>query len=187
MKKRKTTIGGGMITLLIILLQHAQAQVKIPPAFFGHNLWNTDYTGAPFTGSAIASFSSSEWNAIKETGGKTMRVGGISYTARRTSDPEFPRTEQTVNGIVLDYPNPAGYVKIVDDCRANGFEPMITVPFNDRNKLRSVEEQALEAADIVRTVNRIHKRNVRFWIIANEPQQTQGYTGTFEHRISAGW
>ena len=114
-----------------------------------------------------------------------MRVGGIGYTVRRglNSVPEFPRTEQTVNGVILDFPNPAGYVKIVDDCRENGFEPMITVPFNDRNKLRSVEEQALEAADIVRTVNHIHKRNVKYWIIGNEPEETQDYTGTLDNAM----
>ncbi len=152
------------------------SQVKISPAFYGVPLWYSDYTIAPF--GSVSTFGTTVWDALKETQASTIRVGGEQYCV---DNPEhqpdarpalFPHsgTQENLK------PNPAGYVKIVDDARANGMEPMIQVPIEVFRGLRSIEEQALEAADIVRTVNIIHKRNVRFWIIGNEPAKSNKLT-----------
>jgi hypothetical protein len=162
----------------LVLSASLSAQVKIQPGFFGGNWWLSDYRGAPF--GSNPSPSPPEAGAVSlftTTGAITMRSGGIALTVNTstTGDNRAYPIRTDAQGQVV--PNPAGYVKLVDDIRAKGFEPHLTVPFDDRSKTRSIEEQALEAADIVRTVNKVHKRNVKYWIIANEPEQSQDYFG----------
>jgi hypothetical protein len=159
------------ITLLILICINLKAQIQIHPTFFGLNYWFTKYTGAPFTSSLIIPTSTIVNSYNSATGSKLMRVGGTGYNLyHNNNNPLYPSTNTGSNSIVT----PAGYVKIVDDVRKNGFEPMIQVPYDDRSKIRGLEEQAADAAAIVREVNIVHKRNVKYWIISNEPTNDQG-------------
>jgi hypothetical protein len=146
----------------------------IPPTFYGVNAWETDYGDAPFGGSVNGACIP----LVSSTKAKMIRVGGIAYSVERDASIEpraFPHRTGTLAGFET---NPAGYVRIVDDCRAAGFEPMLQVPFDDISKIKNIDEQAREAAEIVRVVNIVHKRNVKLWIIGNEPNESQHYTGT---------
>jgi hypothetical protein len=164
-------------TTLFVYSTFVQAQ-RIPAGFYGGSWWHSDYKAAPFDVNNIVPPNSGAVSIFTTTGATIMRVGGISYAVKTSTAGDnrtFPIMTFSTGEIV---PRPAGYVKIVDDVRAAGFEPALTVPFDDRSKTRSIEEQAIEAADIVRVVNHIHHRNVKYWIIANEPEQSQGYSGT---------
>ncbi len=175
MRKSKTI---AILLMTLFGLSIVKAQTKIPPGFFGINYWGANYRFAPshtFSPSQPAGLST-----ISTTSAKMMRVGGTAFTVRYKSSQEdrsFPIKTVTIGAVTNTetVPNSAGYVKIVDDVRAAGFEPQLTVPVDDRSKTRSIEEQALQAADIVRTVNKIHKRNVKYWIIGNEPEVSQSY------------
>jgi hypothetical protein len=169
--------------ILFILLLSLKSQTQIPPSFFGLNYWFTNYTGAPFTGSLITTFSPSVKTRNAATDSKLMRVGGTAYNLYfpgTNPNPVYPSTSTGPNSIVT----PAGYVKIVDDVRANGFEPMIQVPYDDRSKVKGLEEQAADAAAIVRAVNIIHKRKVKYWIISNEPTNDQGALAGYADPLS---
>lgn len=156
---------------LVILI--APAQVPIPPDFYGANYWFTDYTGAPFITTSVTPLSSTKLSLMSATGVRMMRVGGTAYDIS-PSNITFPHTGTYPNFTVT----PAGYVKIVDDVRSSGFEPMIEVPFDDRTHINSIAEQAATAAEIVRTVNITHGRKVKYWIVGNEPEVDQAYSST---------
>jgi hypothetical protein len=166
MKKTKVN---RKIVLLTAILFFGQlcAQTPIPATFFGHNYWFTDYSSAPTGG--VTSFSNTIWDYATETGAKMMRVGGNGYNVY-TDVERYPHTGLGADAIIT----PAGYVTIVDDIRARGFEPMITVPFEMISLKKSIAEQAGVAAEIVRQLNVVHKRKVKYFIVSNEPGEDQG-------------
>jgi hypothetical protein len=146
-----------------------QPPKKINAAFYGTNYWHTNAVSAPFT--SITSFSTAQWTAIRESGAVMIRQGGSNYNSVKQSTAlAMPNFGSGSNYEI----NPAGYVKMVDDMRANGLEPMITVPFRDDGK-RSIRAQADTAARIVQLLNVVNKRSVRDFIISNEPGNDQGY------------
>ena len=165
---------------MFLLVKPDFAQFKINPSFYGQNFWLTNYRGAPF--GSIPSNLSSEWTAIGQSGVKMIRVGGHNYNYETNlsnySAPHDPNTPS--NGEII----PAGYVKIVDDIRSQGLEPMITVPFRD-DHFRTIAAQADTAAEIVRVVNMVHKRNVKYWIISNEPEKDQTFWTSYTDQEKA--
>jgi hypothetical protein len=173
-KKMKNTKLKLIIAAASILLNRVSyGQHDIPPEFFGLNHWFTDYRGAPQ--GTISTPNSTVYTYARETMSKNMRNGGTAYDVLLPGG-DYLYPYNIVNGYKL--PTPAGYVKLADDIRAQGFEPKIQVPFDERSKTRGLEEQAQWAAEIVRQVNIVHKRNVKFWIIGNEPSIDQTYTTT---------
>jgi hypothetical protein len=144
-----------LVTLLILTSLYVKSQITISPIFYGQNFWITNYRNTP--GNAPGQ-TLDRWDWMKESGAKLIRVGGQDYNHdANISNEKFPTSY-------------LGYVSIVDDIRENGCEPMITVPFKgDITDLIQLKIQANHAADIVRTLNVVHKRNVKYFIIANEP------------------
>jgi hypothetical protein len=119
------------LLVLILLNQIVFSQHDIPPEFFGLNHWETNYNGAPFNSFSISPLSSTTYSYARETGSKNMRNGGTAYDVLFPGD-DYRYPYNIVNGYKL--PTPAGYVKLVDDIRAQGFEPKIQVPFDERSK-----------------------------------------------------
>lgn len=156
------------IAALVVICCSVNAQIKIEPGFWGQNLWFSDYSNAPLS-LLNNGLTLSEWTLLKESGAKMIRVGGKNYNNHDNLN-DFTAPTHSITGDII----PSGYVSIVDDIRSNGFEPMITVPFRDDQK-RSIAQQAAEAGEIVRVLNVVHKRNVKYFIIGNEPGKDQGY------------
>ena len=88
------------------------------------------------------------WQTVKQSNVHMVRLGG--------------------NGIEFDRLSNDAYVTLIDSIRAIGAEPMIQVP-EGRGKYN-----AAGAADIVDYVNNVKQRNVRYWIIGNEPNLAPG-------------
>ncbi|MFN6036863.1 MAG: hypothetical protein ACK452_00215, partial [Bacteroidota bacterium] len=91
-----------------------------------------------------------KWNEISQSATKTIRFGGIS------PDKNKPTNYQ--------------YIKMIDSIKAKGIEPIIQVPFHNWRY------SASEAAAIVQYINITKNRNVKYWIIGNEPDLGYGYT-----------
>lgn len=91
-----------------------------------------------------------KWNDIASSGAKLIRFGGISV------DNNMPTNHQ--------------YIKMIDSIRARGMEPIIQVPFYN-NKY-----SASQAAAIVQYVNITKGRNIKYWVIGNEPDLEYNYT-----------
>jgi hypothetical protein len=60
-------------------------------------------------------------------------------------------------------PTNAQYIQIIDSIRANGMEPIIQVPFYN------YRYTAQQAADIVKFINVTSGKNIKYWVIGNEP------------------
>ncbi|MBA3971004.1 MAG: T9SS type A sorting domain-containing protein [Bacteroidetes bacterium] len=90
------------------------------------------------------------WNNIKLSNASIIRFGGIA------PDRNMPTNFQ--------------YIRMIDSIRANGMEPVIQVPF-DANRYT-----AAQAANIVNYLNVVKGKNIKYWIIANEPNLGYGYT-----------
>ncbi len=88
------------------------------------------------------------WQTVKKSNVHMVRLGG--------------------NGIEFDRLSNEAYVTLIDSIRAIGAEPMIQVP-EGRGKYT-----AAGAADIVDYVNNVKQRNVKYWIIGNEPNLAPG-------------
>lgn len=138
------------------LSQLAFAQ-QIPPMYFGQNYWFTSHSQV--TGSGFAP-TLSQWSEVKLSGAKLIRVGGANYNNLTTLTGDSKPRDPSGN------PFYAGYVNIIDDIRNNGGEPMITIPFNH---FLPLGPQEVAASEIMRVMNVVHKRNVKYIIIANEP------------------
>lgn len=90
------------------------------------------------------------WTNIKNSGATIVRYGGIS------PDKNIPTKYQ--------------YLRMVDSIRSRGMEPVIQVPFYN------YRYTAQQAADIVQYLNVTKGRNVKYWIIGNEPNLIYSYT-----------
>jgi hypothetical protein len=140
------------IIMLLIIVVNMLLSIGMPkaqqisPNLFGQNAWMPDSIGSVKFYGSL----DSHWPVIAESGVKMMRYGGIGV------DANFPTKHQ--------------YIKMIDAMRARGIEPMVAVPFN------KWQYTAAQAADIVRYVNITMGRNVRYWIIGNEPDLGYAYT-----------
>jgi PKD repeat protein len=118
----------------------------ISPRLFGQNAWMPDTIGTTFYNGKLHN----NWGKIQESGSQTVRFGGIG------ADHRMPTNFQ--------------YVRMVDSMRAKGMEPIIQVPFNN------FQFTAAQAASIVQYLNLTMGRNVKYWVIGNEPNLGYGYT-----------
>ena len=138
------------------------SQVPISPTFYGQNFWFTNFEGNP----SATKVDLANWPWVVDGGSRMVRVGGHNYNY----DEDDPN--------ILSSPDTAiGYVQIVDAIRSKGCEPMISVPFdpNIGDEGKDLYTQAENAAEIVRFINKVHKRNVKYFIIANEPGADYNY------------
>lgn len=144
---------------LLFVCSVSSQPIPINPLFYGQNYWFTNFNQS---NPPIADLTN--WPELQATGAKLIRVGGHNYNF----DLFVPsnRTYPLTSGGVL---YPQGYVTIVDNIRSKGCEPMITVPFNGNLTPAILATEAANAAEIVRVLNVVHKRNVKYFIIANEP------------------
>ena len=134
--------------LLLLIISDKTFSQKISPYFFGQNAWMPDSIGSKKFSGQLHQ----KWNDIKSSGAQIIRFGGIG------ADGNMPTNYQ--------------YIKMIDSIRANGMEPMIQVPFFNG------QYNASQAAAIVQYINITKGRNIKYWIIANEPDHVYKYTNS---------
>lgn len=112
---------------------------------FGQNAWMPDTIGHTVLNGKL----DQQWGNIKASNATIIRFGGAA------ADKDMPTNFQ--------------YIKMIDAIRANGMEPMIQVPFNKN------QYTAQQAAVIVNYINVVMGRNIKYWIIGNEPDLAYAY------------
>ena len=130
----------------LFCINSTQAQT-ISNHYFGENAWMPDTVGdanaCKEPPCILAGKLHNQWAAIKSSKTSIIRFGGIA------PDQNMPTNFQ--------------YIRIIDSIRANGMEPIIQVPFCN------YRYTAQQAADIVKYLNVTKGKNIKYWIIANEP------------------
>jgi len=126
---------------------------NISARYFGQNAWMPDTIGSAFScidpPCVLYGKLHKKWGEIKDSKAVIVRFGGIA------GDKNMPTNYQ--------------YIKMIDSIRAKGMEPVMQVPFF---KYRFTAQQA---AAIVQYVNITKTRNVKYWIIGNEPDLSYAY------------
>jgi hypothetical protein len=161
MKNLKKIFQMSMLALgLMGAAKTANAQV-ISDHFFGENAWMPDTIGNAnaCTDPPCVLYGKlhKQWGAIKQSGAQIIRFGGI------TPDKNMPTNYQ--------------YIKMIDSIRAKGMEPVMQVPFHN------YRYTAQQAADIVHFINGVKGKNIKYWIIGNEPNL--GYSYTSAHQVAS--
>lgn len=132
--------------LLACLFSTESFAQNISSKLFGQNAWMPDTIGTRVYNGQLHK----KWNDIKSSGAALVRFGGIG------PDQNKPSYYQ--------------YIKMIDSIRVKGMEPMMQVPYNKNIYT------AAQAADIVKFINITKGRNVKYWVIGNEPDLSYGYT-----------
>ena len=133
--------------LALGLFTAAQTQAQvIPNTFFGQNAWMPDSIGNKVYGGKLHQ----NWGAIKDSKAQIIRFGGIA------PDRERPTNFQ--------------YIKMIDSVRAKGMEPVIQVSYHNG------KFSAQQAADVVQYINVTKGKNIKYWIIGNEPDLEYSFT-----------
>lgn len=154
------------LTVILFFVHFACAQFTVNPNFYSHSYWyahfNKNIPNYP------TDLKPAVWTFLTDCNPSFLREGGHNNNF-------------DVSPANLTYPlaganqiNPLDYVTITDNIRANGSEPMITVPFN---ATLTVNTNAANAAEVVRVLNVVHKRGVKYFIISNEPEEDFGIKG----------
>ena len=143
------------LSIAIILLFSIKLQAQtISNHFFGQNAWMPDTIGNASNciepPCILYGKLNTQWGNIRDSKASIIRFGGIA------SDKNMPTDYQ--------------YIKMIDSIRANGMEPIIQVPF------RNYRYTAQQAADIVKFINITSHKNIKYWIIGNEPDLGYSYT-----------
>jgi hypothetical protein len=151
--------------------------VPISPHIMGQNYWYSKWTDPKNSQISIygdyfaygSQGTSTIWPLVREAKPQLCRIGGKDFNIGG----EKPQSSQEVY-----------YVSIVDDIRKNGCEPVLTLPFllavknpNTAEPNYSLTGQYADAVAasistlqaILHLVNTVHKRNVRYVILGNEP------------------
>ena len=134
--------------LPLLFITNTTFSQKISPYFFGQCAWMPDSIGSKKYSGKL----NSKWKDIKNSNAKIIRYGGIGV------DENMPTYHQ--------------YIEMIDSIRTNGMEPMIQVPFFNG------KYTAVQAAEIVKYVNITKGKNIKYWIIGNEPDHVYGYTSS---------
>lgn len=148
-----------VIVFKLIIIQ-LRAQV-ISPYVFGQNAWMPDTIGKASACTEPPCLLNGKlhkkWNEVAVSGATVVRFGGITPDKNRPTDYQ--------------------YIKMIDSVRSKGMEPILQVPF------KNWRYTAQQVADIVYYINITRSRNVKFWIIGNEPDL--GYSFTTSSQIAA--
>lgn len=147
MKNIKGILSATIIAItLFCTIQKSEAQV-ISSHYFGQNAWMPDTVGnanACIEPPCILNGKlHKNWDNIKLSNASIIRFGGIA------PDRNMPTNFQ--------------YLRMIDSIRANGMEPVIQVPYHNNRYT------AAQAANIVNYLNVVKGKNIKYWIIANEP------------------
>lgn len=146
-------IHGILFTLIFLLFTSARAQ-NISPLLFGVNAWMPDTIGDVnncHTASCIRYGKlHKHWDKVEDSRASIVRFGGIA------PDENMPTKYQ--------------YIRMIDSIRLHGMEPMMQVPF------WNYRYSAQDAANIVQYINITMGRNIKYWIIGNEPNLSYNYT-----------
>lgn len=118
----------------------------IPTNFFGQNAWMPDTIGTRVLGGKLHK----HWGDIGASKAQMIRFGGIA------ADRDMPSNYQ--------------YIKMIDSARAKGMEPVIQVPYHNG------KYNAQQAADIVKFLNVTKGKNIKYFIIGNEPDLEYSFT-----------
>ncbi|MEW6470200.1 MAG: T9SS type A sorting domain-containing protein, partial [Bacteroidota bacterium] len=144
----------GLAVLFLSGLAGKGFSQTISTHFFGQNAWMPDTIGSASNcvdpPCLLNGKLHQHWQNVKNSGAQIVRFGGI------TPDKNKPTNYQ--------------YIKMIDSIRANGMEPVMQVPFH------KYRYSAQEAANIVQYVNITKGRNVKYWVIGNEPDLGYAYT-----------
>jgi hypothetical protein len=156
-------ISGIFIAIILFLglsISNFQSQT-ISPFIFGQNAWMPDTIGKASScmdpPCLLNGKLHKKWADVASSGAKVVRFGGISPDKNRPTDYQ--------------------YIKMIDSIRSRGMEPVMQVPF------MNWRYTAQQAAAIVQFVNITKSRNVKYWIIGNEPDL--GYSFTSSSQIAA--
>ena len=142
-----TLLKSAPLLLIVIIFYSINGKAQIiNPGIFGQNAWMPDVIGDKIYNGKLHS----KWEEVKQSGAMVIRFGGIA------PDRDMPTKEQ--------------FLKVIDSVRIKGMEPIIQVPFYN------YKYTASQAADIVNYINIEKKRNIKFWSIGNEPDNSYGYT-----------
>ena len=139
-----------IIYFITFLLQSFQIarSQNISQNFFGQSAW------MPFSvGSAIYNGKlDSQWKKVNDSGANIIRYGGVA--------------------VDNDKPSNLQYLSIIDSIRSNGMEPVMLVSFYNNKYTAS------QAAETVEFINITSNRNVKYWVIGNEPDNSYGYVNS---------
>jgi hypothetical protein len=153
MKRGRFILQGILFTLIFLQFKSAVAQT-ISPLLFGVNAWMPDTIGDVNNCQSPPCIKYGKlhqnWQKVGDSKASIVRYGGIA------PDKNMPTHYQ--------------YIRMIDSIRAHGMEPMIQVPF------WNYRYSAQDAANIVQYVNVTMGRNIKYWIIANEPNLSYSYS-----------
>ncbi|MBA3603560.1 MAG: T9SS type A sorting domain-containing protein [Parachlamydiaceae bacterium] len=146
MKNLKQIFQASLLALGLTFATTEASAQAIPTNFFGQNAWMPDSIGTAKYYGKLHT----KWGQVKESKASVIRFGGIA------PDNNKPTNFQ--------------YIKMIDSIRAKGMEPIIQVPFH------KWAYSASQAAQIVEYINITKGRNIKYFIIGNEPDLDYGYT-----------
>jgi hypothetical protein len=146
MKNLKQIFQASLLALGLTFATTEASAQSIPTNFFGQNAWMPDTIGTAKYYGKLHT----KWSQVKESKASVIRFGGIA------PDNNMPTNFQ--------------YIKMIDSIRAKGMEPIIQVPFH------KWAYSAQQAAQIVQYINVTKGRNIKYFIIGNEPDLDYGYT-----------
>ena len=147
MKNLKNIFQASLLALgLAFSTENHMNAQTIPTEFFGQNAWMPDTIGNVPYYGKLHQ----QWGKVKDSKAAVIRFGGIA------PDNNKPTNHQ--------------YIKMIDSVRAKGMEPIIQVPFH------KWAYTAQQAADIVTFLNVTKGKNIKYFIIGNEPDLDYGYT-----------
>jgi hypothetical protein len=128
------------------LLMNDAYAQSIPNHFFGQNAWMPDSVGTRVLNGKLHQ----NWGKVGASKASVVRIGGIAPDRDRLTNHQ--------------------YIKMIDSIRAKGMEPVVQVPFYNW------KYNAQQAAEIVNFINKVKNRNIKYWVIGNEPDLEYGYT-----------
>lgn len=147
MKNLKKIFQAGVLALGLSFAAAENAQAQtIPVNFFGQNAWMPDTIGSINYNGKLHQ----NWGKVRDSKAALIRFGGIA------PDQNKPTNFQ--------------YIKMIDSIRAKGMEPVIQVPFH------KWQYSAQQAAEIVQYINITKGKNIKYWVIGNEPDLDYAYT-----------
>lgn len=127
------------LTAFMLMFLFCLKSQEISPFLFGQNAWMPDTIGNTFYNGKLHQ----NWSKIKDSKASIIRFGGIGVDQNKATNSQ--------------------YLKIIDSIKINNMEPIIQVPFNNG------QYNSQQAASIVHFLNIESNKNVKYFIIGNEP------------------
>ena len=146
----------------------AVSPTAISPRIYGINAWMPHQIGAHLYYGSLAS----QWTNIANSGAKSMRYGGNGVDHH--ADPDWVDPNDSTKSTLKQY------LALVVEMQSRGIEPILQVP------VYGSTYTATDAANIVHYINVVNGKNVKYWIIGNEPDLASGaYNYTTAAQVAA--